>query len=174
MIQSCEMLTEILLAHGIAESVAAVLRLTWAGVAEKTASLQARPRTVVFEAGKPVGLWVPEVLMAAGATLAPWTPQTPVTDEALVAFAPEVILLVGEENASLLLLPNWFELPACREHEVYQLDPAYLTEPCEKLGEAARVIATILHPELFTEMLPPFSVQMAPTEFFTRDLVDEG
>lgn len=168
------MLTEILLANGVAESVAGVLRLTWAGVAERTASLEARPRTAVFEGGKPAGLWVPEVLLAAGATLAPWAPETPLTDEALVAFAPEVILLIGEDNDSLLELPSWFELPACREHEVYQLDPAYITEPGEKLGEAARVVATILHPRLFTEMLPPFSVEMAPTEFFTRDLVDEG
>ena len=163
------MVTEILVAQGVADAVAASLRLAWADVAQKTASLEAHPKTVVLKAGKPVGLWVPEALKAAGATLAPWDPEVPVTGEALTAFAPEVILLVGEDNESLLALPGWFELPAVQEHEVYLLDPAYITQPGENLAETARVLATILHPATFTELLPSFCVQMAPVEFFTDD-----
>ena len=59
------------------------------------------------------------------------------------------------------------------EHEVYLVAPAYLSEAGEGLVEAARVLATILHPALFTQMLPTFSVQLAPLELFERATDDD-
>ena len=43
----------------------------------------------------------------------------------------------------------------------------------EGLAEAARVLATILHPSRFTEMLPTFSVQLAPMSLFTGEPDEE-
>lgn len=126
----------------------------WALVGEKTRTLEARPKTVVLAQGQVANEAVLGALSAAGAT-------------PVVALAEaEVILLVGDNTEGLTDLPGWFELPAVQEHEVYVVEPTYFAEP---QVETARIIATILHPQVFTEMLPPFSVSLAPVELFTHD-----
>ena len=141
----------------------------WEPVQKKTAGLEARPKTLLLASVNPprtLGLWEKELLAAAGATGLPNAEAHDLTAEELVAFAPEVIVIAGEETEGLTELPGWFALPAVTEHEVYLVAPAYLSEAGEGLVEAARVLATILHPALFTQMLPTFSVQLAPLELF--------
>ena len=153
-------------------AAAAGITAAWEPVQETTAGLEARPKTLLLATVDPprtLGLWESELLVAAGATGLANPEAHDLAPEELAAFAPEVIVVAGESVEGLSALPGWFELPAVLEHEVYLVSPAYLTEVGEGLAEAARVLATILHPTLFTEMLPAFSVQLAPVEVFTRD-----
>jgi hypothetical protein len=53
-------------------------------------------------------------------------------------------------------------LPAVKNYDCYTIDPSYLLTPHL---EAARILATILHPEEFTEMLPAFCAQLLPVEW---------
>ena len=150
------------------------MTLAWEPVRMRTAIMVARPRTLLLASVNPprtLGLWEKELLTAAGATGLTSSDARELTAEEIVAFAPEVIVIAGNEQTdtdSLTELPGWFELPAITNHEVYFVEPIYLTEVGEGLAEAARVLATILHPARFTEMLPTFSVQLAPLELFER------
>ena len=153
-------------------AAATVITHAWESIQEKTAGLEARPKTLLLASVNPprtLGLWEQALVAAAGATGLANTEAHDLTAEELAAFAPEVIVIAGEETEGLTELPGWFELPAVTGHEVYQVAPAYLSEVGSELAEAARVLATILHPATFTEMLPPFSVQFAPLEIFERD-----
>ena len=152
-------------------AAAAEITLAWEPVRARTAIMVARPRTLLLASVNPprtLGLWEKELLAAAGATGLANSEAHDLTDEELVAFAPEVIVIAGDEFEGLTELLGWFELPAVTDHEIYLVAPAYLSEGGEGLGEAARVLATILHPARFTEMLPTFSVQLAPLELFER------
>ncbi len=141
----------------------------WEPVQKKTAGLEAHPKTLILASVNPprtLGLWEKELLAAAGATGLSHSEAHDLTADELVDFAPEVIVISGEDTEGLTELPGWYTLPAVKEHEVYLVAPAYLSEAGEGLVEAARVLATILHPALFTQMLPAFSVQLAPLELF--------
>ena len=139
---------------------AEAITAAWKPVQQKTAALETRPKALVLAAVNPprsLGLWEKDLLAAAGAVGLANSEAHDLTAEEITAFAPEVIVLAGEEPEtleSLTELPGWFALPAVTNHDVYLVAPAYLSEPGEELGEAARVLATILHPTLFTEMLP--------------------
>jgi ABC-type Fe3+-hydroxamate transport system substrate-binding protein len=153
-------------------AAAEAITSAWEPVKAKTAALETRPKTLVLASVNPprtLGLWEKELLAAAGAIGLANSEAHDISPGELAAFAPEIVILAGEEPESLeslTELPGWFALPAVTGHEVYLVAPAYLSEAGEELVEAARVLATILHPALFTEMLPPFSVQLAPVEIF--------
>ncbi|MBB6049366.1 ABC transporter substrate-binding protein [Armatimonas rosea] len=158
-------------------AVAAAITAAWEPTAKKTAAQESRPRTLVLAAVNPprtLGLWERELLIAAGATGLANPEAHDLTAAELTAFAPEVIVIVGEDTEGLTELEGWFALPAVTEHEVYLVEPAYISEVGEGLAEAARVLATILHPDIFTQMLPSFSVQLAPLELFTPPSPDDA
>lgn len=153
-------------------TAAAAVTAAWEPTAKKTAALESRPRTLLLASVNPprtLGLWERELLTAAGATGLADAQAHDLTAEELAAFAPEVIVIAGDDTEGLTELAGWFVLPAVTEHEVYLVEPAYLSEVGEGLAEAARVLATILHPGTFTQMLPSFSVQLAPLELFTPE-----
>ena len=156
-------------------AAAEAITQAWEPVRVRTEIMIARPRTVLLASVNPprtLGLWEKELLTAVGATGLANSEAHDVTPEELTAFAPEVIVIAGEELEGLTAVPGWFALPAVVEHEIYLVAPAYLSEVGEGLTEAARVLATILHPARFTEMLPTFSVQLAPIELFEPDTPD--
>ena len=160
----------------IAEAAQRELLAAWEPVSKRTAIMQARPRTVILASVNPprsLGLWEKELLIAAGATGLASSEAHDISAEELVAFAPEIIIIAGENLEGLTELEGWFTLPAVTGHEVYLVEPAYLSEVGEGLAEAARVLATILHPSRFTEMLPTFSVQLAPMSLFTGESEEE-
>jgi ABC-type Fe3+-hydroxamate transport system substrate-binding protein len=157
-------------------AAAAAITAAWEPTAKKTAARESRPRTLILAAVNPprtLGLWERELLVAAGATGLAKPEAHDLTAEELTAFAPEVIVIVGDDTEGLTELAGWFELPAVTEHEIYLVEPAYISEVGEGLAEAARVLATILHPDIFTQMLPSFSVQLAPLELFTPEALPD-
>lgn len=153
-------------------------------VAQKVASVATRPRTLLLSWPDPLfssGRWLPELLTLAGATAAPWdTPGAephflPGTD--IQNFAPEMVVSVASsfdaeaglfEASPLTDIPGWYDLPAVHNGDCYTINGnAYFTRFGPRLAESAEILATILHPDVFTEMLPPFAVQI-----FSSDLLE--
>jgi hypothetical protein len=82
----------------------------------------------------------------------------------LLLVLPETSLDDAEEEVlALAETPGWFELPCVRGGECYLIDAARLAE---SEPQALWILATVLHPDRFTEMLPPYSVRMFPKELY--------
>lgn len=162
-----------------AVALVAELRQRLDRVGERLANVGERPRTLLLEWTDPpfsAGHWNPELLQRAGGTLAPWDrvgePSRALTWEEIAAFAPEMLVLLPcgfdadravEEADVLPNAPGWFDLPAVRDGECYAANgSAYFNRPGPRLVESCEILATILHPETFTEMLPPYSVRRFP------------
>lgn len=106
----------------------------------------------------PVGHWVPEQVSAAGGVELlgiPGAHTTPVEWSAVVAAAPDVLLLAPcglpmsrtlAELPVLSALPGWSDLPAVRRGEVWALDgPAYFNRPGPRVVRGVEVLAAVLH-----------------------------
>ena len=164
-----------------AEALVASVQARWDTVREKAARAPERPKTLLLEWPEPLftaGHWNPELLALAGGGTAPWdTPGAPSRTlewADVQTFSPEMIVLIAcgmdayralDEAYALGDAPGWFDLPAVRNGECYTADGnAYFNRPGPRLAESAEILATILHPDLFTEMLPPYSVQRFDNE----------
>lgn len=173
-----------------AEALAAQVQARWDTAREKAAATPDRPKTLLLEWTDPpfsAGHWNPELLALAGASLGPWdeagTPSRTLTWEEIQAFGPEMIVAIPcglnvdralEECYALADQEGWFDLPAVREGECYAVDGnAYFNRPGPRLAEAAEILATVLHPEVFTEMLPPYSVRRFPEELLKREALEK-
>ena len=167
-----------------AAALATSVQARWDAVRERVATVTERPRTLLLEWPDPIfsaGHWNPDLLAIAGGVGGPWDvagePSRVLSWEEVRAFAPEMIILIAcgmdayralEEAYALPDAPGWFDLPAVRNGECYAADgSAYFNRPGPRLAESAEILATILHPETFTAMLPPYSVQR-----FSNDLLD--
>jgi iron complex transport system substrate-binding protein len=167
-----------------AASLATSVQARWDAVRERAAAAPERPRTLLLEWPDPAfsaGHWNPELLVTAGGVGGPWDVAGHVSRvlswQEICDFAPEMLVLIAcgmdayralEEAYALPDAPGWFDLPAVRNGECYAADgSAYFNRPGPRLAESAEILATILHPETFTEMLPPYSVQR-----FSNDLLE--
>ncbi|MES2464520.1 MAG: cobalamin-binding protein [Armatimonadota bacterium] len=172
-----------------AEALVISVQGRWDAVRDKAAKAPDRPRTLLLEWPEPPftsGHWNPELLALANGEPAPWdavgTPSRTLTWDEISAFAPEMVVLLAcgmdayralDESYALLDAPQWFELPAVKNGECYAVDGnAYFNRPGPRLTESAEILATILHPETFTDMLPAYSVQRFDNELF-EPLEDE-
>ncbi len=162
-----------------AGALVALMRERLDRVRERASSAPERPRTLLLEWADPpfsAGHWIPELLALAGGAGAPWDEpgkpsRTLIWDE-IRGWAPDVLVLLpcgfDADRAidEAYVLPDrdgWFDLPAVRAGECYAADGnAYFNRPGPRLAEAAEILATVLHPETFTEMLPPYSVRRFP------------
>jgi iron complex transport system substrate-binding protein len=153
----------------------------WDAVAAKVKTTSERPRTLLLEWPEPpfsAGHWNPELLALAGGMGGPWDKigeaSRTLDWKAIGAFSPEVIVLMAcgfdtyralWEASTLTDVPDWFDLPAVRNGDCFAVDGnAYFNRPGPRLAESAEILATILHPETFTEMLPPFAAQIFDPE----------
>jgi len=111
--------------------------------------------TTMMVAGR--GSFVDELLAVAGAENAyPEAADWPaVSPERVVALGPEVVLVhaAGEGAPDRLdairrAWANWPGIPAVRDGRVHVLTEPFLTIPGPRVGEAARVIAETIHPDL--------------------------
>jgi iron complex transport system substrate-binding protein len=134
-------------------------------IEQKSANASTRPSVACIEWIDPLmaaGNWMPElVAMAGGRNLfgtagqhSPW-----MKFEELVAEDPAVILLspcgfnMDRTAAELPALTNhhqWYSLRAVRDHRVYLADGnQYFNRPGPRIVESLRILAEILHPEIF-------------------------
>ena len=87
----------------------------------------------------------------------PGGPSTVVAWEDIVAYAPEVLVLMpcgfDQEEAAARLAeiskrPGWVELPAVREQHVYAVDgSAFFSRPGPRLIDGIDLLAAIFHPQ---------------------------
>jgi iron complex transport system substrate-binding protein len=168
-----------------AESLIAKTKNRWDAVREKTQTIGELPRTLLLEWPEPsfsAGHWNPELLQIAGGMLAPWDivgkPSRVLDWTEVLEFNPEYIVLIAcgfdayrslDEAWPLSELPGWYDLPAVRNGDCYAADGnAFFNRPGPRLADSAEILATILRPEVFTDMLPPYSVQRFPDEMLVR------
>jgi iron complex transport system substrate-binding protein len=74
-------------------------------------------------------------------------PSPRITVEDLLKRDPEVILLSPESRARYVADPRWRALRAVRENRLLAVDTTVVYRPGPRLGEAARSVAQLLHPD---------------------------
>jgi iron complex transport system substrate-binding protein len=146
-----------------------------ARVRERAISSDLKPRVACIEWLDPIynaGHWVPEMAALAGGIDGlgkKGEPSKKIEWAALRAFAPEVVVLmpcgfdVGRslKEASLLSrLDGWSNLPAVKNDRVYAVNgSAYFNRSGPRLIDGLEILAAIIHPEIFSERLPPEAAQ---------------
>jgi len=74
-------------------------------------------------------------------------PSPRITVEDLLKRDPEIILLSPESRARYVADPRWRALRAVRENRLLAVDTTLVYRPGPRLGEAARSVAQLLHPD---------------------------
>ena len=133
-----------------------------------------RPRVLQLEWTEPLlsgGHWVVEMVELAGgiSVFGDKTQSSMRLDwDEIVASQPEVILLMPcgfdldrarEDIPTLTSLRGWESLPAVQEGRAYVLDAsAYTSRLGPRLITGLEIMAELIHPELFSGMVPEGSV----------------
>ena len=127
-------------------------------------AIESRPRVVLLEWLQPFyvgGHWVPEMIERSGGVDVigkAGTPSFRVTEEEIVAAAPDVMLIAPcgyrkeqarEEYLSLTFSPGWENIPAVRNGRIYALDAnSYVSRPGPRLMTGMEAMAKAIHPFL--------------------------
>ena len=150
------------------EAAAKTFEARLAALAEATAPL-GRPRVLTIEWLDPVmigGTWMPELVEIAGgeALVTQAGDHAPTLElDALRALDPDVVVLKPcgfdvartlRETALLRTMLPWEEWRAAKSGEVYVADGnAYFNRPGPRLVESAEILAAILHPGSFPDLV---------------------
>jgi iron complex transport system substrate-binding protein len=157
-------------ADAIAASLVAGLQARIDAVISKAAHVAHKPRVLHLEWTDPLmcgGHWIAEMVdMAGGLNCFGRKEQGSYRLEwaDVVASQPEVILLMPcgfnvaralQDVPGLAAREGWNTLPAVQQHQVYVLDAgAYTSRSGPRLVVGLEMFAEMLHPELFTGMIP--------------------
>jgi iron complex transport system substrate-binding protein len=149
------------------ESVAAELEARCADIGDRSATLD-RPTVLTVEWLDPImigGTWMPELVeMAGGRPLVtrPGDHAPTLALEDLAALEPDVVLIkpcgfdLSRTAEELHLLADklpWTKWRCVRDGQVYVADGnAYFNRPGPRLVESLEILASIVHPEEFSEM----------------------
>jgi len=154
---------------GQGEQVIQALQARMNEISGKAAQASRRPRVACIEWHEPLmaaGNWVPELVEMAGAENlfgeaglhSPW-----MTWEKLQVADPDVIISMPcgfdlvrtrQEMYWLTERPEWAKLRAVQSGQVYLADGnQYMNRPGPRVVESLRILAEILHPELFEPKL---------------------
>ena len=153
-----------------ARALIAALRTRLDRVALKTVAVERPPRVFCLEWLDPpwtAGHWVPEMVGLAGGIDALTTaglPSRRATWQEIAAYAPEVVIVMPcgfdlertlFEAARTDWPPEWQSLPAVRAGRVWAVNgSAYFNRPGPRLFTGVEILAEVLHPELFTGLVP--------------------
>lgn len=152
-----------------AEGLAASLESEVAGIAAKAAQGGTRPGVLCLEWLEPYyvgGHWVPEMVALAGGEDIfgrAGEPSFRVTAEQIAESDAEIVVVMpcgygveraAEEFRAVRCAPEWRELPAVREGRVFAVDAnGYFSRPGPRLAQGVAMLARILHPGLFAEVV---------------------
>jgi iron complex transport system substrate-binding protein len=132
-------------------------------------AVSARPtrQVLTLEWTDPVfvgGHWVPEMVEIAGGhdvLGAPGNPSREVSWEEIAATAADVVVAMpcgfglersGQELERTDFPPQWGTLPAVSEGSVFVVDgSSYFNRPGPRLVDGVEILATILHPDVFSK-----------------------
>ena len=148
----------------------ASLRRSINSVEEKVALASRRPRVACLEWIEPVlcaGHWVPEMVELAGGEDClgdKGSPSFRVEWQRVLDQLPEVIVVTpcgfdvrrGLQEIDLLTAKEgWESLPAAQNGQIYVVDASsYFSRSGPRLVDGLEIMAEILHPELFSGMVP--------------------
>ena len=123
-----------------------------------------RPRVAFLEWLQPIyvgGHWVPEMIELAGGRDIFGTPRKPsfrVALDEVVAAQPEILIVAPcgysaeqarREYRFMNLPPDWQDIPAVRNGQVYSLDAnCYFSRPGPRLVTGLEILAKLLHPQI--------------------------
>ncbi|MDA2932957.1 ABC transporter substrate-binding protein [Acidobacteria bacterium AH-259-D05] len=153
-----------------AEELVKELRERVDAVASKAAAASYKPRVLSLEGIDPLvagGHWLPEMKVLAGGRdglFSPGCPAQRIAWKTVLNSAAEVLVIdlcssdIGRslrEISSLVRKEGWWELPAVEKGEVYAIDHVYYSTPGPRVVKGLEILAQVLHPELFTGMIPP-------------------
>ena len=157
-------------AEEAAESITRKMQARIDAVVAKAAEVQARPRVLHLEWLDPLmcgGHWVPEMVELAGGANCFGDKETgsfPLEWDKIMETQPEVVILMpcgfdvkrGLQDLPLLTQKEgWNSLPAVQNNRVYVIDAgAYTSRSGPRLVEGLEILAEMIHPELFTGMIP--------------------
>jgi iron complex transport system substrate-binding protein len=144
------------------------LRARLDAVRTRAAGLQ-RPRVLCMEWLDPpysAGHWVPEMVELAGGRDELGQAggySRPIDWQEIVDYQPEVLVLmpcslsleqVASEFPLLIQLPGWTELPAVQSGRVCAGNTHLFSRSGPRLVDGVEVLARLLHPQVFSELLP--------------------
>ena len=153
-----------------AESLTGRLQVRIDAVTERAAQVNHRPKVLQLEWVDPLlcgGHWVVEMVERAGGESCFGSKETGSSrldwDQVIVS-QPEIIMLMpcgfnlerAVEDVPLLLnLEGWDSLPAVRNDQVFIIDAdAYTSRLGPRLVTGLEIMAEIIHPELFSGLIP--------------------
>ena len=147
------------------------LRRRVEAVKARAALADTRPRVACLEWMEPVmvaGHWVPEMVeMAGGEDVLgdKYTPSFRVEWERVLEARPEVIVVTPcgfdvkralQEISLFTEREGWDSIPAVEQSRVFVVDAsAYFSRSGPRLIDGLEIMAEILHPELFSGLVPP-------------------
>ncbi|MFQ5796669.1 MAG: cobalamin-binding protein [Candidatus Bipolaricaulia bacterium] len=143
-------------------------------VAKLAGEAESRPRVFCMEWLEPAycaGHWVPEMVRMAGGEDGlgkPGEPSYEIAWDEVLRYAPEVIVLMpcgfhpdralGEID-TVLGYEGWAKLPAVRNGQVFIVDgSSYFNRPGPRIVTGLEILAQIIHPEIFSDLVPPGSL----------------
>ncbi len=157
-------------AEEAAESLTKKMQARIDAVVEKAGQALDRPRVLHLEWVDPLmcgGHWVPEMVELAGGANCFGDKETgsfPLEWSQIMESQPEVIVLMPcgyDVKRGLQDLPlvsqreGWNSLPAVQNNRVYVIDAsAYTSRSGPRLVEGLEILAEMIHPELFSGMIP--------------------
>ena len=138
----------------------------------KCKTLEERPKVVAIEWVDPFftsGHWIPEMIEAAGGENLISTEKMPSRKmklEEIQEVNPDIIVMmpcgfdvkrtISEYNSVLAENPDWNELKAVKENNVYAVDAnSYFSKPSLRTITGIEVLAKIIHPDIFGDLQLP-------------------
>lgn len=133
----------------------------------KTNNLKNKPKVCVIEWISPLmvaGNWVPEMIEIAGGKniIGEHGRHSKTTElEKILQYQPDKIIIAPcgfkiyqtiNDLGLLLSKPEWKEIKAVKNNEVYIVDGnAYFNRPSQRIVDSLEIVASIIHPELFSK-----------------------
>jgi len=157
-------------AEEAATSITARLQERIDAVGERAAQTTSKPKVLHLEWVDPLlcgGHWVPEMVELAGGINCFGDKETGsfrIEWPDIVASQPDVIVFMPcgfevkrglEDVPTVKALEGWNSLPAVQDNRVYVVDAsAYTSRSGPRLVTGLEIMAEILHPELFSGLIP--------------------
>jgi iron complex transport system substrate-binding protein len=132
-----------------------------------------RPRLVSLEGINPLvagGHWIPELKTLAGGRddlFSPGCAAQRLEWSTIRDYNPEILLITPcssslerslRELSSLVAQDGWWQLQAVHTRQVYVIDHVYFSRPSPRVVIGLEILAQIVHPDLFHDLIPTATV----------------
>ena len=132
-----------------------------------------RPKVLSLEGINPLvagGHWIPDLLQMAGGHLTSLKPganaqrltwpqiQTAAPEKLYIDLCSSDLPRHLREIPWLAAQPDWPQIPAVANGEVYLIDHTYLSTPAPRATTGLEILAQLTHPNLFQNQIPPNTV----------------